>query len=401
MGRGTRVVLFNADEAAATVLRAALLALDGVKIVAEVDQPALLPQVVQQVPADVVLVHLDPDPVPVLNVAGEVARASPHLAVIAVSASTDGHLILSALRLGLKEFLTKPLDPKELGEALEKVGRSGPERPTAGRLITVVGSAGGMGTSTIATNLAVELAAVAEGGVVVVDLDYRFGQVGTLLDLEPTYTLADLCETPEQLEPQVLERALVRHATGVKALCRPTHFAQAENITAAHCVGVLSGLAHANAYVVVDGPNRFDLGTKAVFDLADVNLLVIQLLVPSVRNAHRMLEGLREAGYNLARTRVICNRVGRDAGTVSLEDVESALGVEVFATLPDDWTTVSNAVNMGEPLIIGAPQSKVRLALAALAERLHRHPAAADDKDDCGSPRAGARGRGWLSKVFS
>ena len=379
-------------------LRSALLAFDGVKIVAEVDEPILLPQIAQQVAADAFFVNLDPNPEMVLSMAGEVARASPQLAVIAVSECTDGQLILSAMRMGVREFLTKPLDPKELGEALEKLARSGPERQAAGKLITVIGSAGGVGATALATNLSVELAALASRGVTVVDLDYRFGQVGTFLDVEPTYTIADLCESPEQLEAQMIERALVKHTSGVKVLCRPNQFAQADNITAAHCVGVLSGLLALNEYVVVDGPNRFDLGAKAVFDLADVNLLVIQLLVPCVRSAHRMLEGMREAGFNLSRTRVICNRAGREVGSLSLEDVESTLGMEVFASIPDDWATISNAVNMGEPLLIGAGKSRIRLALAELAERLHRPADATDDKDDRGEAR---KGRGLLSKIFS
>ncbi len=398
MARDIRVVLFNADESAATTLRSALLTFDAVKIVAEVDEPVLLPQVARQVTADMLLVHLDPDPHTALDMAGEVARSNPDVTVVAVSESTDGQLILSAMRMGIREFLTKPLDTKELGETLGRVAQAGKERNVQGKLITVVGSAGGVGTTVLATNLAVELAALAEQETVVVDLDYRFGQVGTLLDVEPTYSIADLCESPEQLETQMIERALVRHACGVKVLCRPASFAQADNITAAHCVGVLSGLTNLYEYVVVDGPSRFDVGAKAVFDLADVNLLVIQLLVPCVRSARRMLDGLREAGYNLSRTLLICNRVGRESGGFSIEDVESTLGIEVFATIPDDWATMSNAVNMGEPLIIGAEKSKVRLALADLAERLHNPACHADDN---GGRDGAKKERTLFSKIFS
>ncbi|MCH7814892.1 MAG: hypothetical protein IID40_12830, partial [Planctomycetes bacterium] len=75
-----------------------------------------------------------------------------------------------------------------------------------GRLISVLGTAGGVGTTAIATNLAVELAGVSKQKVALADLDFRFGQVATMLDLDPTYTVADLCETPERLEPQMIER---------------------------------------------------------------------------------------------------------------------------------------------------------------------------------------------------
>ena len=105
MRRGIRLILFNADESAATSLRSALLTIDGVKIVADVDEPTLLPQAVQKIPTDILFVHLDPDPQVVLDMAGEVARSNPNVAVVAASECTDGQLILSAMRMGVKEFL--------------------------------------------------------------------------------------------------------------------------------------------------------------------------------------------------------------------------------------------------------------------------------------------------------
>lgn len=382
MARSIRVVLFNADDATASKLRSILLSVEGVKIVAEIDEPALLPQAVERISADAAFVHLDPAPEAVLAMAAELIRHHPELPVIGASDSSDGQLILSAMRVGFKEFLPEPLNLAELTAALDKVVQVRHDQRPQGRLISVIGSAGGVGATALATNLAVELADLCPGqNVSVVDLDYRFGQVGTLLDLDPTFTIADLCETPEHLETQLVEKALVEHASGVKALCRPTQFSQAENITAAHCVGVLSTLVGMHAYVVVDGPNRFDSGAKAVFDLSDVNLLLLHLSVPSVRSARRMLDGLRDAGYNLDRTQIVCNRMGRDTGTLSLEDVESTLNRPVFAVIPDDWQAMSHAVNMGDPLLSSAPRSKVRIAISELAARLHKPDGESDDKE--------------------
>jgi len=291
-----RVIIFNADESFAPTLRATLQTFDGVKIVAEVDEPTLLPQAVRQFPADVLIVHLDPNPSALLATAGEVATKHPDLCVFAVSDSTDGQVILAAMRLGLKEFLTKPIDPTVMAAAMEKVFEKRTDHATTGRLFPVLGSAGGVGATSLATNLAVELASVSGGKVAVVDLDYRFGQVATFLDVEPVYTIADLCESPEQLEAQVIERTLVRHASGVFVLSRPIHFTQADNITAAHCVGALTALLSMHDYVVTDGPTRFDMGAKAVLDIADCSLLVMQLLVPSVRSTLRMVEACSRPG---------------------------------------------------------------------------------------------------------
>ncbi|HUU83085.1 MAG TPA: hypothetical protein VM243_06225 [Phycisphaerae bacterium] len=398
MASTVRVIVFNTDEGYAAELRTALLSFDGVKIIAEVDDPVLLPQAAAQFPADVAIVHLDPDPEVALHMAGQVAAEMPDLAIFALSESTAGQLILSAMRLGIREFLTKPIDRELVAAALEKVTQRRLDSVVQGRLIAVVGAAGGVGASSIAANLAVELADLADGPpdkrVALADLDFRFGHVTTLLDIEPTYTITDLCETNEQLEPQMIERVLVAHGSGVRVLAHPKLFAQAENISAAHCVGVLSGLTGMYEYVVVDGPVRFDPGAKGVLDLADEILLVMNLVVPCVRNVSRMLDGMREVGFNLERLKLICNRAGRHSGNLSLGDVRETLGMDVYAVLPDDWPNMSGAINLGEPLAGFAEKARIRIAVRDLAERLHRRDAHTDETE------AGKRG-GLFGKIFS
>lgn len=394
MGAGIRVIVFNTDETYGAELRSTLLSYDGVKIIAEVDEAVLLAQAIKQFPADLAVVHLDPDAEGVLHMAGQAAAETPDLPIFAISESTDGQLILAAMRLGIREFLTKPIDGDLLSTALEKVSQRQQQAAKQGRLISVLGAAGGVGTTAIAANLAVELAGVSGQTVALADLDFRFGQVATMLDLDPTYTVADLCETPERLEPQMIERALMTHASGVRVLARPSQFSEAENITAAHCVGVLSGLTTMHDYVVVDGPTRFDAGAKAVLDIADDILLVMHPLVPCVRNISRMIDGMRQVGFNLDRVKLVCNRSGRAAGNLSLDDVRETLDLAIHAVLPDDWATMGGAVNLGEPLATHAPKSRLRLAFLDLAERLHRPGEAADENE-------GARKGGLLGRIFS
>lgn len=393
MGSDVRFIVLNSDDEFATELRTMLLQLSGVKIIAELDEPALLSQAVKQFPADVVLMNLDPSPEYILPLVGEVVSGNPHLHFFATSTCTDGPLILKVMRTGIKEFLPKPIDTKSLAEAIEKIATTRTHKPPQGRLITVMGTSGGVGATTLATNLAVELATMTTERVVVADLDYRFGQVATLLDVDPTYTLADLCHSPEQLELQVIERALVKHASGVQVLARPASFAQADSITAASCVGLLSALLQHSAYVIADGPSRWESNAKAIFDLSDLNLLVLQLVVPSVRNGLRIIESMREGGYNLDRTEIICNRIGRDSGTLAIEDVKETLGKEVYATVPDEWATVSGAINLGEPLLTFGPKSRIRASIQKIAERLHSAEAPTDDTD--------TRKKGLIGRIFA
>ncbi len=406
--RSIRAIVSNGDESYAATLRAMLLGIEGVQIVAEVDDLALLASAVAQFPCDVLIVHLDPSPEESILFAGQALAARPDLPAFAISECGDGKVILSAVRAGLREYITKPVDVAQLDAALDRISQQVASKAEPGQIISVMSSIGGGGATTIAVNLATELAALCEPGgrgVAIVDLDFRFGQVATLFDVQPQYSIADLCDTPEHLDPQLIGKVMAEHPSGVHVLARPAHFSQADLITAAHCASVLSGLQDLYRYVVVDGPTRFDVGAKAVFDLASVELMVFQLLVPSVRNVQRILDELGANGYNLDRVKLLCNRYGRESGMLEREHVETTLDREIFFVLPDEWKTVSTSVNMGVPLLESAPKSRIRQSFTELATLLHqagageaRNGAPADgDKAAAGGRKPG----GLLSKIFS
>jgi len=195
MERDVRFLIFNRDERCSKELRAALHESPRTKLVAELDEGAMLRQAIKQFHADAVLINLDPSPESILPLVEEIGESESGVTFFAVSESTEGPLILKAMRMGVREFFPKPIDAGALIDAVDKLAQHRSAAGAAGQLINVVGSAGGVGATTLATNLAVELAATSpEGSVAVVDLDYRFGQVATILDLEPTFTLADLCD---------------------------------------------------------------------------------------------------------------------------------------------------------------------------------------------------------------
>jgi pilus assembly protein CpaE len=393
MARDVKFIILNGDENFGVEARETLLNIDGVKIVAEVDEPALLGQAVAQFPIDIVLANLDPAPESVLPIVGDVAAANPNVAVFASSQSTDGQLILKVMRLGIKEFFPVPLDGASLAEAVGKIAEGRVTTNSNGKLFTVMGAAGGVGSTMLTANLAIELSMLGNNGVTLVDLDYRYGQVATLLDVDPSHTLADLANSPEELEPTVLTKALAAHASGVKILARPNNFEEADNITAAACMGVFSTLLEMNDYVVADGPTRFDVGGKSLLALSDCNLLIVQTLVPCVRNAMRIIDWMRQSGQNLDRTKVICNRVGRESAHLTVKNVSETLGLPVVATIPEDWSTVSSAINLGEPLSDHSPKSKVRTAIQEIAQSLHEP--GGSDGEDSGSKK------GLIGRIFA
>lgn len=397
MSRPVRVIVVNADEEAGPELRALLLSVEGVKIVAEIDEPALLAQALVQFPAEVLLLHLDPSPGAMMDVVAPlIAERKDTLAAIAMTEDRDAELVMRAMRAGMREFLWKPFPPEQLTDILRRLSHEAPTAGhRAGRLIPVVAACGGVGATFVATNLAVELAQLDNWGdgkskpkVAVVDLDFRFGQVAMFLDAQATYTIAELCDTPEHIEAQMIERVVVKHPTGVHVLAIPHDVEQAQRISAAQCAGVLAALLEHYDFVVVDGPTRLDPSARAVFDMTDMYLVVLQLLVPPVRNTDRLLRELGRSGYNLDQVRLVCNRAGRDAGYLEPTDVETTLGRPIAWTLPDDWKVASTAVNVGAPLLEHAPRSKLRAAFQQVATAIaHRVGTPAEAEGSSGDGR--------------
>lgn len=373
MAHTVRVILYTTNESSAPELRRAITSLPRFRIVAELNEASLLAHAVGQFPCDLILADLDPSAPVVIECLRQLRESHPDLPIFALSKQTQGDVVLQAMKAGIKEYLVKPLSVEELDHAVSRVisPQAGTKEP--GKLISVMGSAGGVGCTTIATNLAVELADLVgpDQKVVIVDFDFRFGQVATLLDVRGKHTVADLCSTPEDLDPQMVLKALIKHESGVYVLGRPHTFAQAEMITAAHCANVLASLQEMCSYVVVDGPTRHDPGGRSVLDASDFNLMVVQLLVTNVRNADRMIQELSAQGFNTERISLVYNRLGRESAHLTLEQVEAILDHKMFASISDDWQNVSASVNIGQPLRHHCEKSKVRREIRNLAMMLH------------------------------
>lgn len=391
MSDTVRVIIVNTDADAAPELRSHLLSVAGVKIVAEVDEPLFLPQALAQFPCEVVLVHLDPTPASLMDaIVPMLEQHKDQFIAIGMTEDRDAELVMRAMRAGLREFLWKPFPPEQLTQILERARTEAPRGPQrVGRLIPVVAANGGAGATTVATNLAVELAQLEtwqgqpgpgrKPRVAIVDLDFRFGQAAMFLDAQPTHTIFDLCQTPEHLEPVQIDRAMYKHPSGVHVLAHPEDIEQSEQITAGNCAGALAALQENYDFVVVDGPIRFDHTARAVFDMTDVYLVVLQLLVPSVRSADRFLNELRRCGFNLERVRLVCNRVGRDVAYLEPSDVETTLKRKVNWQLPDEWKVSATAVNVGQSLMEFSAKTKLRAAYRQMAMDLAGVPVAGEE----------------------
>jgi pilus assembly protein CpaE len=276
------------------------------------------------------------------------------------------------LRLGASDFIDEAELQVELPEALRRLKAGKVAQGEPGKLFALMGPSGGCGASTLATNLATVLAKEHKS-ILLMDLKWATGDLASLLDLKPTYSLADLCRNAARMDRVMFERSLTRHASGVHLLALPTNFNDLSLITPEGVRLTLSMARSLFPYVLADLDFSFREEEAQVLRLADLILLVLRLDFSSLRNVQRALEYLRLLGINMERVRIVVNRYGQPK-EVPPGKAEQALGIKIAFYVPEDAKTVNRANNNGVPLVLESPASRIARSMANLAHNINGRP---------------------------
>lgn len=258
-----------------------------------------------------------------------------------------------------------PVDLERVG-LLPADGRR-PEYPRgSGHVVAVMSGKGGSGKTITATNLAMALTMQrGEESVVLVDADLQFGDVALLLQLEPGGTLADVISRLDELNDDRLDGMLLRHESGLRVLAAPVRPASSADLPAKAIVEVIERLRGMYEVIIVDTPPIFDDHLVTVLEGADEVLVVVDMDVPSAKNAKIVLDALRSGRFPMERVRLVVNRANAKA-RLDLVELERSLGLRVAASIPSD-RLVPQSVNEGIPAVAMSPRSRVARAFHALA----------------------------------
>jgi pilus assembly protein CpaE len=220
--------------------------------------------------------------------------------------------------------------------------------PDRGQLIAVRGSKGGVGTTAIATNLAVALHRQTKQPTALVDGDFFAGDVLAALNLSSSRSVMDLLSNIARLDDDLLDTTFVTHSSGIAVLAAPSDFEQVERIKADTYQHMLEELRNHYAFVVVDCATGLDANTLAAIDVADVLLLVTTPELSALKNAARLIQLGARLGYNESKLRLVLNRSNLP-GAIPPKDFEQHLSYKTSYKLPND-SAVSQALASGEPL---------------------------------------------------
>ena len=329
--------------------------------------------------------HGDIDIIVVDEVAGDPAavveqldQAAPEIPVIVMLDPENAAAVQACILAGARAYVFRPYDPTELCELVKRIFEKEDRRrrkslpsggPKTGRLIAVHGPKGGVGTTTIAVNLAVALYQQTSLRVVLVDGSLLSGDVAVAMNIANENSIADVVAHLRELDGDLLNDTLLHHGSGIWVLPAPSELERAEVINGEETTAVLAALRQFYDVVVVDTASRPDEHLLAALDQADVVLVTCTPEIASLKNAARFLALAHELGYGDEKLKLTINRLSSH-GSIPLKDIESNLRQKMSFGLPSDGIPVIEALNAGEPVVLMRPTARIAREIRAIASDL-------------------------------
>jgi pilus assembly protein CpaE len=381
-----RLAIVDPNDASRAALKHLLLGLDMVWLEADCSRYEYFTDVVSQTQPDIALIALDADPAKGLALVARISHDLPSCAVLVVSSSQEGSLILQAMRNGAKEFLASPPKIEDVLAALDRIQahyapKSGDGRVRSSRVITICGAGGGVGCTSLAVNLACLLAQGERNSVAMLDLDLTLGDADVWLDIIPDYTIQDVAENINRLDYSLLKRSLTQHACGAFLLPRPVQIDTRAAVTPDELRRVVALLKATFTHLVLDISKSFGPLDLAALEVADTVLLVTQLDLPCLRNVVRLMQFFDQYDGLSEKIKVVVDRLGLDETQISLNKALETIGREIFWEIPNDYHIMVESRNNGVPLLTQAPKAKLTRAIEGLARKIDESlgPEAADE----------------------
>jgi pilus assembly protein CpaE len=291
-----------------------------------------------------------------------IRASSPAVAIFAIAAGAEPDLILQCMRAGANEFFPwvpggQTAASRQMEESFQgavrrtaarrEAANAGARQPCVNHVF--LGAKGGAGTTTIAVNTGVELATLTKRPTLVLDLKNCLGEVALFLGVRPRFTLLDAIENLHRLDRDFLRELVAKHKSGLDILAGSEQFDRPGAQDASAIEELLRVLARTYEYIVIDVGNSVNACSVAALYAADTIFLVTNPDVPSIRNAQRLVDRVRQLGAGSERVKVLLNRVS-DQTLIAPKQIETALGYGIHHTFSSDYRTVSTALNSGVPI---------------------------------------------------
>lgn len=379
--RTLRLILIDSDRRARSYVKRSFSE-KSVRIIGEADDIKSGLRLIRGLQPDVILIELPENASETMDAVKKLRSEQPDTGIILSKHDPSPHLILSAIRAGAQEFVGRPVDAPELDKALERVRKlmatTAASKKHRGSVISVFSGKGGIGATSVAANLAIALADHSEASAVLVDLSFQMGDLGLMLDQPAKYSLTDAL-VDGKLDESRLRSVLSQHRSGVSLLTAAASPEMGEEITRHHLVELFGMLSTTFDFVIIDVGRQLDDRIVEVLELSDLIMMLTTLEIPAIRNTSRYLEIFERLELERDKIRLVVNRFQKKAA-ISIKDLESALGLDVFWKVPNDFTQMRMGIDGGTPVVMRTSRSKLARSFQQLADCL------CEDSDEKNGP---------------
>lgn len=329
---------------------------------------------------DIVLMDINMPVMDGIKATEEITFMVPESTVIIMSVQGEFEYVKKAMSAGAREFLNKPFSSEELVNAILKTydleskrrehtipHRSGEEIKS--KIITVFSTKGGVGKTTIASNLAVSIARNTKKRVALIDLDLQFGDIAIMLNVSVKNTISDLIKEINQLDEDMMDDYLVTHFSGVRVLPAPIKPEYAEYITSAHVEKILKILKSSYHYIIIDTSASFHETVLTSLDMADRILFISTLDLPTIKNIKAGFDVMESLHYPADKINIILNKASEQFG-IKYKDFENTVKHSIWSYIPEDSPTVITSANKGFPFVMTRTETKVAKAVINISEQI-------------------------------
>jgi len=367
------VAIVSDDTASSAQIVAALQQSGIVKSIKEWMIPATrVPDSAEGVP-DFVLLDLGQDAAPFLAFGAYLRRIRPATRLIAVSAAVPPtqQLLLEAMRSGVQEFLPKPISMDALKEMLSRWIKELDiqDPPSHNKVIVVMGSKGGVGTTTVAVNLGVQLSVFAHKRVALLDFARPLGNAHLLLALRPKFGVRDAVDNLDRLDSHLFGGLLTKHKTKLEILAGAIQPEEWQTIAVPPLERIVNVAQNNFDVVLVDIGSQFSSDWSAILNMARMNLIVAEANVPSLWTMQRRLVALTGFGIEPDRVKIIVNRWHKGDEEI-VKGIQKDINRPVFACIPNDFRKASTSINLGTPLLENGRNNGLSVRYRQLAAQI-------------------------------
>ena len=374
MARNPKVIIIDQDPSRRAETQR-MLALSGFAVMGGAGYGMEAMTLARETAPEVVVVALEEPMARSLQTVESVADVLPQAPIIAYSSIGDPNYIRRAMQVGVKDYLVVPLQEEELARSINTALAQEERRQQRmageveaqayGTVVTIFGAKGGIGKTTIATNLAAALVQKTNQSVVLVDLDTRFGDVAILMDMPTDRSISDLALPDEEIDREAVQSCLYTHSTGVAILPAPLRPSEWHSIHPGHIEKVVAVLATTHDYVLLDTPGTFNDIVSRSLEMCTILLLTATPDLAALKDTILALEMLRSWSFPSEKVKIVINHTS-DAHSDARVDIQRVLGKEVFWTIPYD-RAIPQTTQLGMPIVVAKPKSKASQSFTELA----------------------------------